>query len=346
MTRITSIAIAATMTAFSAQSIMANPVADFYTNRTITIIVGMNPPDQHDNDARLLARFMGQYIPGKPNFVVQNMPGAGSLKAVQYLVNVAPSDGSTFGIAQRGIMMMPLLGFKEADFDPSKFTWIGSRAPETSIVAIWHEVPIKSINDIMERETLVAATGGGADSNTLPFIYNETIGTKFKVVRGYQGGGPMNLAMERGEVEGRVGWSVGAMRGTKDDWFVDKKVNIVLQHGLKPNPVLESTPLAQDLAKNDDDRALLELFAARQGIGFPVFGPPGIPAERARALQDAYSEMVKDPDYIAEVKKMRVDLDPLTGQDMQDLINKIYAFESPVIERAKAILKSAGAIPQ
>lgn len=329
--------------AFTAQ---AESVGEFYTNKAITIVVGMNPPDQHDNDARLIARFMGKYLPGNPKFIVQNMPGAGSLNAVQYLTTIAPRDGTVFGIAQRGIMMMPLLGFPKAKFDPPKFTWIGSRAGETSIVALWHTAKPNSIQEIMERETVVAATGGGADSNTLPFMYNETLGTKFKVVRGYRGGGPMNLAMERGEVEGRVGWSVGAMRGTKDEWFTGKKVKIVLQHGLKPNPVLGPVPLAQDLAKNEKDRNLLILFAERQAIGFPVFGPPGIPADRAKALQDAYTRTMEDPAYIAEVKKMRVDLAPLTGADMKRLIEKIYSSDKSVVERARQILIANGALPK
>lgn len=202
----------------------ADSVSDFYSGKTITVVVGMNPPDQHDNDGRLLARFMGKYLPGNPSFIVQNMPGAGSMKAAQYLYTAAPRDGTMFGLVQRGMMMMPLLRYPEANFDPTKFTWIGTRAGETSIVVLWHSAPENSIEDVTRRETIVASSGGGADSNTLPFIYNATLGTKFKVVVGYTGGGDMNLAMERGEVEGRTGWSVGAMRGTKDEWFRDKLV--------------------------------------------------------------------------------------------------------------------------
>ncbi|MFN3890347.1 MAG: Bug family tripartite tricarboxylate transporter substrate binding protein [Beijerinckiaceae bacterium] len=324
----------------------AETVSAFYTGKTINIIAGMSPPDQHDNDARLLSRHMGKYIPGSPAIVVQNMPGAGGLKAVQFLATVAPRDGTTFGISQRGTMMMTLLRFPEANFDPRRFTWIGTRAGETSIVALWHKVPVNSIDDVRTRETIVASTGGGADSNTLPFIYNETLGTRFKPVTGYSSGGDMNLAMERGEVDGRVGWSVGAMRGTKEDWYRGKLVKIILQHGLKHNRELGSTPLAQELAKNDDDRKLLELFAARQEIGFPVFGPPSIPADRAEALRAAYDKTMKDPEYIAEVAKMNVELAPYSGAEMQSLIERIYATPAPVVERARAILLRAGAIPK
>jgi hypothetical protein len=207
-------------------------------------------------------------------------------------------------------------------------------------------VPVKGIEDVMTRQTIVASTGGGADSNTLPFIYNETLGTRFKVVIGYTGGGDMNLAMERGEVEGRTGWSVGAMRGTKEDWYREKLVKIILQHGLRPNPELGPVPVAQDLARNPDDRSLLELFAARQEIGFPVFGPPGMPPERAAALQAAYMKVMADPDYIAEVKQMKVDLAPLSGKEMQALIDRIYASPKPVVERAREILIRNGAMPK
>lgn len=325
---------------------MADSVADFYANKTVTIVVGMPPPDQHDNDGRLLARFMSKYMPGNPNFIVQNMPGAGSMKAAQYMATSAPRDGTSFGIVQRGMMMMPLLRYPEANFDPTKFTWIGTRAGETSIVVLWHTSPSRTIRDVMQRETIVASSGGGADSNTLPFIYNATMGTKFKVVIGYPGGGEMNLAMERGEVEGRTGWSVGAMRGTKEDWYRDKLVRVILQHGLRPNPELAGVPIAQDFAKNAEDRELLDLFAARQEIGFPVFGPPGIPADRASALRDAYMKTMRDPEYAAEVAAMKVDLAPLSGLEMQALINRIYGVKASVVDRAREILIANGAIPK
>jgi hypothetical protein len=324
----------------------ADPVEDFYAKKTITIVVGMTPPDQHDNDARLLAKYMGKYIPGNPSFIVQNMPGAGGMKTVQFMATTAARDGTTFGISQRGMMMMPLLRYPDANFDPTKFTWIGTRAGETSIVVLWHKVPVATIQDAMTRETIVASSGGGADSNTMPFLYNETLGTKFKVVIGYSGGGDMNLAMERGEVEGRTGWSVGAMRGTKEDWYRDKMVKVILQHGLRPNPELGNIPLAQDLATNDADRKLLELFAARQEIGFPVFGPPGVPADRAAALRAAYMKVMQDPAYIAEVKNMKVDLAPLSGTEMQALIDQIYNAPKPVVERARDILIKNGAMPK
>ncbi len=336
----------AALSAVLVSAACADPVEDFYKNKTLKIIVGMNPPDQHDNDARSLSRHMGKYLPGNPSIIVQNMPGAGSLKAVQYLASVAERDGTAIGIAQRGMMMMPLLGYTDAKFDPVKFTWIGTRAGETSIAVMWHESATKNMDDAMRRETITPSTGGGADSITLPAIYNETLGTKFKVITGYSGGGDMNLALERGEADGRVGWSVGAMRGTKEEWFRDKKVNVILQHGLRPSPVLPGVPLAQNLAKNEADRQLLELFAARQEIGFPVFGPPGIPADRVKALREAYQKTMKDSVYIDEIKKMNVELDPLSGEEMQALVDKIYAYSPEVVSRARTILMKAGAIPK
>ncbi len=328
---------------FAANAARADAVEDFYKGKTITIVVGMNPPDQHDNDARALQRTMGKYIPGNPAVVVQNMPGAGSLKAVQYLANVAPKDGLAMGIVQRGTMMMPLLGYPDAAYDPTKLTFVGTRAPETTITVLWHEAKVKTIEQATRDEVILASAGGGADSNTMPYIYNETLGTKFKVVIGYAGGGDMNLAMERREVDGRSGWSVGAMRGTHEDWWRDKRGNVILQHTLRKHPEMPDVPNARDLAKTDADRALLDLFAMRAEIGFPVFAPGGVPPERAAALRDAYIRTMSDPVYIADAKAMQAEVAPLTGAQMDALIKDIYATPRDIVERAKNILRAQGA---
>ncbi len=332
------------LAAFAAGAALADPVEDFYRGKTITIVVGMAPPDQHDNDARALQKTMGKYIPGNPAIVVQNMPGAGSLKAAQFLATVAPKDGLMFGVVQRGIMMMPLLGYPDATFDPTKLNFIGSRAPETSIVVLWHEARVKTIQQAMQQEAVLASAGAGADSNTMPYMYNETLGTKFRVVVGYSGGGDMNLAMERREVDGRAGWSVGAMRGTHEDWWQDKRGNVILQHGLRVNPEMPTVPRAQDLAKNEADRALLDLFAKRTEIGFPVFAPPGIPPERIAALREAYVRTMSDPVYLADAKAMQAEVAPLNGAQMDALIKDIYATPRAIVDRAKNILRAQGAV--
>ena len=335
--------VAFALAALCAPAALADAVEDFYKGKTITIVVGQAPPDQHDNDARALQKTMGKYIPGNPAIIVQNMPGAGSLKAAQYLATVAPKDGLMFGIVQRGIMMMPLLGYPDATFDPTKLNFVGSRAPETSITVLWHEAKAKNIRDAMRMEVVLGGAGAGADSNTMPYIYNETLGTKFRVVTGYEGGGAMNLAMERGETDGRAGWSVGAMRGTHEDWWQDKRGNVILQHGLLPHPELPAAPRARDLAKNEADRALLDLFAKRTEIGFPVFAPPGIPPERIAALREAYIKTMSDPAYLADAKAMQAEVAPLTGARMDALIRDIYATPRAIVDRAKDILRAQGA---
>ena len=209
---------------------LAQSVEDFYRGKTITLVISMAPPDQHDNDGRALARHMSKHIPGNPNIVAQNMPGAGALKAARHLAHVAPKDGLVFGILQRGVYLMPLLGYPDATFDPMKYSYIGARSPETSITVTWHASRAKKLQDAIDGEVVLASAGGGGDGSVLPFLYNETLGTRFRVIGGYPGGGDMNLAVERGEVEGRGGWSMGAMRGTRDDWYREKKVNIILQH--------------------------------------------------------------------------------------------------------------------
>jgi tripartite-type tricarboxylate transporter receptor subunit TctC len=321
---------------------LADPVEDFYRNKTITLIIGMAPPDQHDNDGRALARHIGKHIPGNPNVVVQNMPGAGALRATQYIASVAPKDGLSFAILQRGVYMMPLLGYPDATHDPLKLSYIGARSPETSITVTWHASPAKTLDDARQREVVLASAGGGGDGSVLPFLYNETLGTKFKVVAGYPGGGDMNLAVERGEVEGRGGWSMGAMRGTRDDWYQEKKVNIILQHGLRKHRDLAATPLAQELAKDASDRALLELFGKQQGIGFAFVAPPDVPADRLAALREAFVKTTRDSAYQAEVAAMKVDLDPLSHTQMEALMRDIYSTPRETVDRARKILVANG----
>ena len=322
---------------------LADAVEDFYRNRTITLVIGMAPPDQHDNDGRALARHISKHIPGNPNIVAQNMPGAGALKAAQHLAHVAPRDGLTFGILQRGVYLMPLLGYPDATFDPMKLGFVGARSPETSITVVWHESKVKTLREAMEQEVVLASTGGGGDGNVLPFLYNETLGTRFKVIAGYPGGGDMLMAMERREVDGRGGWSMGAMRGTRDDWYREKKVAIILQHALRKHPELQNVPLAQEMAKNEGDRALLELFGKQQGIGFAFVAPPDLFADRLAALREAFVKTTRDPAYQAEVANMKVDLDPLSSGQMEALMRDIYSTPRPVVERARKILIANGA---
>jgi tripartite-type tricarboxylate transporter receptor subunit TctC len=327
---------------FNAPAI-ADTAADFYKGKTMTLVIGMAPPDQHDNDGRTLARHIGKYIPGNPNIIIQNMPGAGALKAAQYLAHIAPRDGLTFALLQRGVYMMPLLGYPDATYDPLKFSFIGSRSPETSITVVWHQARVKTIQQAMQEEVVLASAGGGGDGNVLPFLYNETLGTKFKVIGGYPGGGEMNLAVERREVDGRGGWSMGAMRGTHEDWYQEKKVTILLQHGLRKHSEIPDVPLAQDMAKNEDDRSLIELFGKQQGIGFAFVAPTDVPADRLKALREAFAKTMLDPAYLAEASNMKADLNPLSAAQMEALVRDIYATPRAIVDRAKRILIANGA---
>jgi hypothetical protein len=238
---------------------------------------------------------------------------------------------------------MPLLGYPDATHDPLKFSYVGSRAPETSITVVWHESVARNLDDARAREVVLASAGGGGDGSVLPFLYNETLGTKFRVVAGYPGGGDMLLAMERREVDGRGGWSMGAMRGTRDDWYQEKKVRILLQHALRKHRDLADTPLAQDTATKPDDKALLELFAKQQAIGFAFVAPPGVPADRIAALRKAFLETTRDDAYRAEVANMKVDLEPQTSEQLEALLRDIYSTPKSVVDRAKKILIANGA---
>ncbi len=341
--RIKCIWVACFLLAAPVAQIHAQPKGEFYRGKTVTIIVGQASPDQHDNEARALSRHMGKSIPGNPTIIVQNMPGAGGLKAALYLAGIVPRDGLVFGIVQRGVFMKPLLGEPGAIFDPTKFNFIGVRASETSLVVLWNGAKVKSVQQAMKEEVVLGSTGGG-DGSMLPFLYNGTIGTKFKIVPGYRGGGEINLAMERGEVDGRGGWSLSGLRGTKKEWLAGNKANVILQHAETKSSDLPDVPLAQDLINNDADRALLVAFAKQQGLGFPFFAPPGVSVDKISVLREAFLKTMKDPDYAAEMKSMQAEINPINGEKLDALIRELYQTPRTIVDRAKAILIANGVV--
>ncbi len=320
----------------------ADAAEDFYKGKTFTVLVGLAAGAGTDLDARVISRYMVKYLPGQPTLVVQNMPGAGGLAVTNHLYSVAPKDGTVVAVTQRGVATVPLFAPDTATFDATKFNWIGSRSGEVSLGAVWHTVPIASIRDVLTRETVVGSTGGGADTHMIPLIFNATLGTKFKVVSGYAGGSEINVAIERGEVEGRLGWSYNAMISTKADWMRDKKIKIISQLSLEKHPLLPDVPIALDLATDDGKRQALRIFAARQEIGFPMIAPPDLPAERVNQLRRAFDAVMKDPEYLKEAEKMQVDVDPRTGEKLQQLVAEINRTPRTVVDSARALLKAQG----
>ena len=327
------IALAAPLSTAHAQS-----PADFYKGKTVEIYIGYSVGGAYDVYARLLARHMGKHLPGRPTVVNKNMEGAGSLRLANWLYNVAPKDGTVFGIIGRGIPFDPLLG-GGGQFDATNFSWIGSANDEVSICAAWHTTPVNTFEDLLTREMIVGGTASGADTDQFPKIVNGVLGAKMRVISGYPGGNEITLAMERGEVQGRCGWSWSSVKATHPTWVKDKKVKILMQLSLAKHPDLPDVPLITDLAKNDEQKQILKLVFARQVMGRPFVGPPGIPDDRVAALRKAFMDTMKDPEFLAEAEKGKLEITPVAGEEIQKLVAEVYATPKDVAAKTGAMLK-------
>src|SRR6266851_3509136 len=262
----------------------AQNLAEFYKGRSLELDISSSVGGGYDAYARMLARHIGRFIPGNPIVVAKNMEGAGGLRLANFLYNAAPKDGTTFATLYRGTVFDPLLGGKGAQFDATRFTYIGSANNEVSVCVAWHTTGITRYEQVLTNELVVGASGPSADTYQFPKIVNGVLGTKFKIIAGYPGGNDIDLAMERGEVQGRCGWSWTSLKATRPSWLTEKKISILFQMGLSRHPDLPDVPLIIDLARNDDDNAILKLTFARQVMAWPYIAPPGIPNDRTEAL--------------------------------------------------------------
>ena len=314
----------------------AQEMADFYKGKQIAIVVGFTPGGSSSLYAQALARHMGRYLPGSPNLIVQHVPGAGGLVAANNVYNTAPRDGTTFAITGRTVAIEPLLGNKNAKFDARQFNWIGTANVEYTTCSLWHTAKVKALQDALTTEAIVGGSGADATEVVFPKAANKLVGTKFKVVLGYPGSTEILLAMERGEVEGfcGIGWTFLKLR--KGDWLKDKKINILYQMSLEKHPELPDVPAIIDYAKTSDDRKVFEFLFAPQEMGRPFFAPPGVPAERVRALREAFAQTLKDPQFLADAEKMGIEVQHVGGEQIQMLVERIYASPPEVITRARA----------
>lgn len=313
-------------------------VAAFYKDRQISDICYSRAGSAYDVYARLLNRHMGRHLPGKPSFVARNMPGAGGLKLMEYLYSIAPQDGTVMGAISRGNPFEPMLGNKKAKFDPFKFTWLGSMNKEVSLAISWHTAKVKTFADLKTTELLIPGTGAGADSQILPVAFNKLAGTRFKIILGYSSTTTAALNMEQGELDGIGYWSWSAITSGHPDWLRDKKINLLLHTGVTEHPELKGVARIREEVKDETDRKALEFILAREIIGRPFVATPGIPAERAKALQTAFSATFKDPRFVADARKSRLDVDPLSGPEMEAFLRQIAATPKPVIARVKDVL--------
>ncbi len=308
--------------------------AEFYKGKTINIVVGTTPGGTNDFIARTLGDHMMQYIPGKPKYIVRGMPGAGSVRSVNFLVNAGPQDGTYIGTLIRGIILGPLFGIHGSNFDPSKFHWLGSVNQATQIAVVWHTTGVTSIDDIKKRQIIAGGTGPSTGMSQFPAIINAVLGTKFKVIYGYPGGNQVNLAMERGEVQARLGWTYRSALSEKPHWFKKGgEARIIMQMGIKKNPELKGIPWLNDLVKNKEDLQAVELLSSQMLLGRPYFAPPGVPADRANLLKVAFEKTMTDKGFIKDATKRLIPISPVTAKQINDLIRKVYATPRPIVDR-------------
>lgn len=317
----------------------ADAVSDFYKGKQIGVIIALPPGGGYDINARALARHMGRHIPGRPSLIVRNMPGAASIRAANYLYNVAPKDGTEFAIFTRTVPLEPLLGGKGSQFDALKFNWLGSTSNEVSTCVAWHTAPVKTFADLLHTELIVSASGAGSPSIVYPKVLNAALGTKFKIVAGYPGSAESVLAMERGEAQGNCAWGWVPMIATKGDWLRDGKLNVLVQTGMKKYPGYPDVPLALDLARTEGDRQLLELVFAPQTFARPFAAPPGVPRERVAALRRAFADTTKDAQFLADAEKEGLEVELVTGDEIDAILARIYRTPKAVVDRAKAAMK-------
>jgi tripartite-type tricarboxylate transporter receptor subunit TctC len=318
----------------------ADPVADYYRGRTISITVPTSPGGDYDRRARMIARHMGKYIPGNPAIVAHNMPGGGGLVAANWLANIAPKDGGAMLMITQNLPVVQAVGMAGIRFDVRRFHWLGLTTNTPNTLVAWHTSGMRTIKDAMERQLIVGSTGVGSGSYYYPAAMNALAGTKFRIVTGYPGGNDINLAMERGEVGGRGSNSWESWKSTRPEWLKQGRIVILVQIGLKRHPELAEVPLMLELARNDEDRKVLTFISADTAISRPLVAAPGAPAERVAALRRAFDSTMKDRELLAEAEKSGMDITPASGEEAQKIAASIVDAPTAVVARARALIES------
>jgi tripartite-type tricarboxylate transporter receptor subunit TctC len=326
--------LAACMGTCMTQPALAAGVEEFYKGKTISLIIGYGVGGGYDLYGRLLARHMGKYIPGRPAIVPQNLTGAGSLRAANFIYSAAAKDGTVLGTFGRTITTTPLLAPANAQFEATKFTWLGSITNEVSTCVTWHTSPVKEWRDSLEKPITMGGEGTGADPDVYTLLYKNVFGARWRLVTGYQGTNDTTLAMERGEVDGLCGLSWSTLKSRHLQWLNDKKINVIIQAALKKEPELAEVPLALDLTKDPEQIAILKLFLTSQEMARPFAAPPDIPLDRKAALIAAFERTMQDAQFLAEAQQLSMDVNPLGAKQMDGLLAELYATPRHVVEQA------------
>ncbi len=314
-------------------------VAEFYRGKTISIVVGSDSGGGYDLNARVLGRYLGRHVPGNPNIIIQNKPGASSLAATNYVYEVAPKDGTVIAAVQRPIPFPTLFVESGVRYDVRKIQWLGSTVNELGLVVAWHTAPQETIEDVFRIPMIVGGNGPATDTEIFARALNNILGAKFNIVSGYPGQAQIMLAMERGEIQGTANWSWSDIQKGHNDWVRDSKIRLLLQLGLKKSPDLPDVPLIVDMARNDEDRSVFEILMGMKALGRPYFIAPGVPEDRSNALRIAFMETMRDSDFLAEAKKSLGTIDPVSGADMQNIVARVYSLPSNVVDKARQAVK-------
>jgi tripartite-type tricarboxylate transporter receptor subunit TctC len=316
----------------------AQSVAEFYKDKTVAMIIGGSPGGGFDTLARGIARHIGKHIPGNPTVVPRNMAGAGGLLAMDHLYNIANKDGSVIALVGNTTPFVPLVSGKPARFDPLKMNWLGTPSIETPMVLVWNTVPVKTVEDLKTKEITMGASGADSPQAFFGRLINTTMGTKMKIITGYQGQNEIFIAMERGEVDGFPSAPYSSITSTRPNWLRDGSARAVLQYGPEPLKELSDVPWAQALITNDDDNELMKVANAPNAMGRPLVMPPGVPADRLAAMRKALADTFTDPEFIEEARKIGLLVNaPRTGEQLLDVLQSAYASVPATIERLRKL---------
>lgn len=323
-------------------SARANSVADFYKGKSISLIISVGPGDGMDLTARLLAQHWSGRIPGQPVLVPRNMTGAGHLRAANYLYNQAARDGTAIAAIIPSFVMQQVLGGQGVEFDAARYQWIGSSNASNLTVFVWHSAGVKNLRDVMNREILLGGTSAGSNTNLYPTVINNVLGTKFKIVAGYAATPEIDLAIERGEVQGRAGATFNTLMANRPDWVRDKKIEFLVQIGQTKEAGFEHVPLLAEFAPDEVSRKVLNIFAGQITLGRPYLAPPGVPADRVAALRQSFDATLKDAALLAEARKANLDISPTSGDMLQKLVDTMLKVDPEVLARTKAAQVTPG----
>jgi tripartite-type tricarboxylate transporter receptor subunit TctC len=319
-----------------ASSAFAQSGADFYKDKTIRMLISHPAGGGYDLYARFFARHLPRFLPGNPTVVPQNMPGAAGVVMAMHIATASPADGTVIGLGPGSTGTAPLFGSKGAQYDARKLSWIGSMTSDVAVTVAWHTAAVKTAQDLFKTELITGGAGATDQSVMYPMALKNILGMKFKIVTGYGGTADTTLAMERGETFGIGAMNFSSIRANKPEWLREKKVNLLVQLALARHPDLPDVPTAIELARNDEEKDLLQLIVAQSAMARAIYGPPGIPAEQLQLLRTAFDKMMKDPEFLAEAEKTKIEINqPMPGEKMSELVNRLYSAKPEMVAKAR-----------